>query len=341
MTTLKYATLRIFILIITASFFWRCTPQETDQEPVPKIIFDTDFGGDADDLGALAMLNHFQNRQESDLLAVMCWNTEPYSVAAVSAVNTFYSNGSIPIGTRKPTGDPVSWNHSKVIADHFPYKVDASSAPDATQLYREILAGQPDSEVIIVTVGPLYNIMALINSEPDEHSPLAGGELIRSKVKEFVIMGGQFPSGEQEWNFDGDMPGVTMYVIENLDVPVTFSGYEIGVDIKSGEVFNQLDQAHPLYKGFMHFSEFCPWLNEQWKGEIYDNSTYDQTAVLYAVRGGVGEYWEKVIGGKCLPDSTGGNTWVQADQSRHSYLKLLKGHEEMAQLIEGMMLGDF
>ena len=30
-----------------------------------KIIFDTDFGGDADDLGALAMLNHFQNEEKT------------------------------------------------------------------------------------------------------------------------------------------------------------------------------------------------------------------------------------------------------------------------------------
>jgi hypothetical protein len=43
-----------------------------------KIIFDTGFGGDADDLGALAMLNHFENKGETGLLAMMCWNTAPW-----------------------------------------------------------------------------------------------------------------------------------------------------------------------------------------------------------------------------------------------------------------------
>ena len=36
----------------------------------PQIIFDTDFGGDADDLGALAMLHNFMSRGECNLLVV-------------------------------------------------------------------------------------------------------------------------------------------------------------------------------------------------------------------------------------------------------------------------------
>ena len=63
-----------------------------------KVIFDTDFGGDADDLGALAMLHHFVDRQEADLLAVMCWSTEVNAVAGIDAVNHFYGHPSMPIG---------------------------------------------------------------------------------------------------------------------------------------------------------------------------------------------------------------------------------------------------
>jgi len=35
-----------------------------------KIIFDTDFGGDADDLGALAMLHNLHNKGECELLGM-------------------------------------------------------------------------------------------------------------------------------------------------------------------------------------------------------------------------------------------------------------------------------
>ncbi len=313
----------------------------TAQSTQPKIIFDTDFGGDADDLGALAMLHHLENRGECDLLAVMCWNVEPYAVSAISAVNNFYGNAAIPIGSRKDEGEHVPWNHTKVLAEQFPFDTDKASAPETTALYRKILAESADKEVTIITVGPLLNIQRLIDSEPDGLSPLSGKDLIKQKVKEFVIMGGQFPSGEKEWNFDGNMAGVTQYVIANLEVPTTFLGYEVGVDIKTGKVFNDLPKDHPLYVGFLHFSEFCPWLNEQWEGGIYDNSTYDQTAVLYAVRGGLGDYWDRVEGGYCQPDEKGGNTWVESEDSHHSYLKLLRPVEEMATIIESFMTNSF
>jgi hypothetical protein len=50
-----------------------------------KIIFDTDHGGDADDLGALVMLHNLHNRGECELLAVMSWSTEQYVIPAMDA----------------------------------------------------------------------------------------------------------------------------------------------------------------------------------------------------------------------------------------------------------------
>ena len=55
----------------------------------PKIIFDTDFGGDADDFGALAMLYNLMHKGECAILAVMCWSTEKYAVSAIDAVNCY------------------------------------------------------------------------------------------------------------------------------------------------------------------------------------------------------------------------------------------------------------
>jgi purine nucleosidase len=172
-----------------------------------QIIFDTDFGGDADDLGALAMLHHFIDQGECDLLAVMCWSTEKYSPAAVDAVNRYYHHPNIPIGIRTGESHHEVWNHSKVIADRFSHEISREKAEEATSLYRKILARAADHSIKIVTVGPLMNIQKLLQSGPDGHSGWTGKELIRNKVQEFVIMGGQFPSGKKEWNFDGDMKG--------------------------------------------------------------------------------------------------------------------------------------
>jgi inosine-uridine nucleoside N-ribohydrolase len=307
-----------------------------------KVIFDTDLGGDCDDLGALAMLNHFIDRKECNLLAVMCWSTEKYAVEAIDAVNRFYNHPEIPIGVRKDTPTFDQDSYSKPIADKFPHQMTFESAAEATQLYRKILAGSNNKSVKIVAVGPLKNIENLLKSGGDKFSPLPGKELVKQKVKEFVIMGGQFPEGKSEWNFNGNMPGVTRYVIPNIPVPIIFTGFELGNSIKTGDVFNEIDQNTPLYIGFLYFSEHAPWMKDLYvPGRISKNSTFDQTAVLYAVRNGTGLYWEKVKNGKCIPDETGGNTWVKQKKSGHCYLKLIMDKELIANEIENFMLGQF
>ena len=306
-----------------------------------KMIFDTDFGGDADDLGALAMLNHFQNRGEVELMAIICWNTERYAIPAIDAVNTFYGNPDIPLGLRQGEEHRTQWSHTKVLADNLKHDASAQSVPDATQLYRELLSKSEDQSVVVVTVGPLFNIQDLLKSQPDSYSSLNGKELVHQKVKEFVIMGGNFPSSKDEWNFNGNMPGVTQYVLEHLEMPVTFSGAELGAALKTGEVFNDLPKDSPLYLGFFHFSQYAPWMNHQFKGKIYDNATFDQTAILYAIRDGVGDYWDRVADGRCVSDGKGGNRWVAEKGSNHSYLVLKRPVNEMEELLESFMLGTF
>jgi inosine-uridine nucleoside N-ribohydrolase len=307
----------------------------------PKIIFDTDIGGDADDLGAIAMLHNYVSRGDCELLAVMCWSDDKYAVPAIDAINRFYLHPNIPIGTRKDGTSTSETNYNQAIANNFEYKLTYDDVPETVDLYRKILGAAADTSITIITVGPLKNIERLLQSKADKHSKLNGSELISKKVKEFVIMGGKFPKGNDEWNFNGNMPGVTKYVLNNLKVPVVFTGFELGVQIKTGEIFNEIDEETPLYKGFMYFSQHAPWIKDQYKGKILDNSTFDQTAVLYAVNGGVDVLWEKITGGFCEADNKGGNRWVKRENSNHSYLKLIEKPEFMALLIEAIMLNRF
>jgi hypothetical protein len=48
-----------------------------------------------------------------------------------------------------------------------------------------------------------------------------------------------------------------------------------------------------------------------------------------------------VSDGICVADEKGGNTWEQAEDSNHSYLKLTMDQDEIATVIEKMMLGEF
>ncbi len=313
---------------------------QEDSQPT-KIIFETDFGGDADDLGALAMIHEFQKRDELELLGISVFNTENSAVSAIDAVNRYYGFPDTPIGLRPAPRHFNEWNHSKAITDQLAYKIDTASAFKSVDLYRQLLSQNEDQSVVIVSVGPMKNILDLINSPADENSSLDGKALLHAKVKEFVIMGGNFPESEYEWNFGGDMPGVTKAVLENTDIPITFLGAEIGNVIRTGQVFNDLPSDHPLYLGFYHFSKYAPWVKERFNGKIIDNATFDQGAILYAARDGVGEFWNRVSNGRCVADSLGGNTWINGVESNHSYLELTMPISEAEKQFEAFMLGQF
>lgn len=305
-----------------------------------KIIFDTDFGGDADDLGALAMLHGMIDSDECDLLGIMLWTNEKYAVPAVDAVNRFYGHPDIPIGVRAGGTHINEDAHTKILADSLSYNLTYSDVPSTTKLYRKILAENEDTSIVLVTVGPLLNIKLLLESGPCEYSSLTGKELLHQKVKEMVVMGGQYPSGEWEWNFNGDMPGVTKYVFDRIHLPVVFSGYEVGLKIKTGKVFNNIPKDHPLYLGYHHFSKHAPWMKDNYKGKILDNASYDQTTVLYAVKGGLGKWWIKMDNGYNEVCNEGENKWIESkrEKTRHSYLKLIEEPEKMAEIIESLMM---
>ena len=322
------------ILIVFAIIFFSALTVKSQV----KIIFDTDFGGDADDLGALVMLHNMYNKGECDLLGIATWSDEQYVIPAMDAVNRLYGNPDIPMGIRTKESNYQEWCYNKSLADAFPNKLTNQDVIPAVDLYRKLLSEQNDKSVTIVTVGPLKNIMDLIQSESDSYSRLTGNELIERKVKEFVIMGGRFPKGKSEWNFNGEMPGVTKFVLENLTIPVVFTGFEVGNVIKTGAVFEDLEKNHPLYIGFKHFSQSAPWMKDRYEGKILDNATFDQAAVLYAVKGGTGKYWDKVDNGYCVADENGGNYWAKGSKYDHAYLVLTEDPEKMAHLIESLML---
>ncbi len=253
-------------------------------------------------------------------------------------MNGWYGNGDIPVGTRPGDAWAADWQYSKAVVDVLGANPDVQ-APGTTELYRELLAAAEDQSVTILNVGPLANIRDLLQSGPDRFSNLNGRALVREKVKQFVVMGGQFPSGEREWNFDGDMPGVTRDVFAAIDVPVVFSGFEVGNVIRTGIAFNDLDPSHPLHAGFLHFSAHAPWMKERFSGKILDNASFDQSAVLFAVRGGVEEWWKLSEPGRVIADENGGNRWESDPDGLHRYLILSAEPEIIAAEIRDAMLG--
>jgi len=251
------------------------------REPV-RLVFDTDMGNDIDDALALGCIHALASRGECTLLAVTLTKSGKHSAPFCDLVNTFYGRGDVPIGCVRGGPTPKDGNYTRAVATakdggklRYPRKLaDSKSATEATALLRKVLAAQPDGSVAFVQVGFSTNLARLLDSKPDEHSPLAGLELVRKKARLLSAMAGSTRFGE--YNVKMDIPAAKK-VFGQWPTPIVFSPYEVGKAIKFPAASIERDFAwvahHPLREAY-----------HAYKKMPYDRETWDLTSVLVAVR---------------------------------------------------------
>ena len=293
---------KLFLLAIFICSCLAVTAQKNSSKTIP-IIFDTDMGPDYDDVGAITLLHAFADSGKVKILATIA-STKYDGVASVlNVLNTYFDRPDIPIAVPKGKAlelrDSQHW--SDTLIAKFPHSIKSNDeVPDAVELYRKLLAVQPDKSVTIVTVGFLTNLANLLQSKADKYSPLTGKELVAKKVKHLVSMAGKFPEG-QEFNIDEDATS-SKYTYENWPTPVLFSGFEIGEKIKTGLplIHNTNIKNSPVKKVF----EICiPKAAEDAQGRM----SWDETAVLVAVKGY--EPFYDVKKGRIIINESGYNKW--------------------------------
>ena len=205
------------------------------------MIFDTDLCGDCDDVLALGMVHALESRGACRLLAVTISVDHDLSAPFVDAVNTFYGRGNIPIGMRGRGGrdgrraGSSRWPRSETAAgrDTRTTWPRARSAPGATRVLRAALAAQPDGSVVVVQVGFATNLARLLDSPPDDLSPLPGEELVRAKVRQLSLMAGAFEPIEgnaryREYNVVKDLAS-SRALAARWPTPMVWSGFEVGI----------------------------------------------------------------------------------------------------------------
>src|SRR5262245_38440016 len=312
----------------------------TAQAPV-RLVVDTDLAADVDDVGALAVLHALADRGEAEILAAMVSSRNRNSVACLSALNTWYGRRDIPIGAvrsqiagyPKDMGREVESKYTAEIAKRFPLEVrSAKDAQDAVSLYRRTLAGQPDGSVVIVTLGFLTNLKNLLDSGADDVSPLSGEDLVRRKARLWVCMGGKFPDGRfpdggGEYNVGYDTFS-SVRAINDWPTPVGFSGFEIGAAIKTGARLQALPEESPVRAAYRLYNG------------LEDRESWDQSAVLFAVRG-LRDYWKESAPGLNLMHARVGqgyNEWLPTPGGRHRHLLERMPPAELGRTIEELML---
>ena len=290
-----------------------------------KWIFDTDMGNDIDDAMALSIIHELQSRGVIDLLAVTSSKDHPWSAPYIDAMNTFYGRPDIPLGAVRKGATTFEGKYLKVAKrkdkqGNLVYPHDLETGEDcieAVALIRKTLAGQPDGSVSILQVGFFTNLVRLLDSKPDEFSPLSGETLIRKKVKQLGLMAGSFTpiNGNKrylEFNVKKDIPSARE-LAKRWPGKMIWSGFEIGMAVRypTQSIENDFDYVanHPVREGYL---AYCG-LNGR-------NATFDLTTVLqmaYPDRG----YFDLSKAGKVTVEDDGFTSFTPG-KGEHVFLKM-------------------
>lgn len=323
---------RILFIIVLAAILLPACGRKTVAESVGPlaVIFETDLGNDIDDALAMDLLYKYQDAGKIRLLAVNL-NKEGLAPAEyVDILNTWYGYPDIPIGIIRDgvdcETDAVNYAQAVVnLKDADDRLLFARSHPgyadypEAVMLYRKLLAAEPDTSVVIASVGFSTNLARLLASPADGISPLTGKELVARKVKLLSMMAGCFiDPNNHEYNVVKDVPAAKT-VFEEWPTPVVTSPAEVGGGIQypGSSIENDFTWApqHPVVEGY-----------KAYRPMPYDRPTWDPTAVLYAVEGG--DWFTVSPPGRIEVTEEGSTLFTEDPAGTRRYLAVTKEQRE-------------
>jgi inosine-uridine nucleoside N-ribohydrolase len=321
-----------FCFLVVALLFAQISfAQKSGAGKPVKIIFDSDMGPDYDDVGAIAVLHALADSGYAEILATIASNKYEGVASVMNIFNTYYKRPGIPIGVPRGEAvnskDPQHWTDT--IIAKYPHKIKKNSqVPDAVELYRKILASQPDKSVTIVTVGFVTNLAKLLETKPDKYSKLNGMELVTKKVKQLVSMAGGFPTG-REFNVFSDSLS-SKIVFNRWPTKVLFDGFEIGVQVKTGLPLtkNTSIKNSPVKDVF----SLCIPMSDY---DAEGRRSWDEIAVLIAIKGV--SPWFSETHGKIIIHDDGSNVW-DVNGKEQSYITPLLPLSSVEDTINKLMM---
>lgn len=271
-----------------------------------RLYVSTDWWTDVDDAVAVRFLCW---AQYAGLISIQGWDINttlsngPASLDALLRFEGFRNSViSRPLTSHVPGGAPPYQANLALL----PHDVgDISTVEDAVTMYRRGLAGQ-SGRVEILSIGYLNNLQELLASSADVHSPLTGAALVAAKVSKLWIMGGNWPSGDEN-NFNRTTQAKTAasYVCTNWPTPITFVGYETASGINTGQTLR--GSADPLAQALVDH------------GSSAGRPSWDIMASLIALADPASIAVSSVRGYGSVNGSTGANTWVTDGAGPHTY----------------------
>ncbi|HMH20135.1 MAG TPA: nucleoside hydrolase [Puia sp.] len=319
----------LLLLFILYSFSTPLSAQK-NKKPVP-VILDTDLGPDYDDVGAVAILHALADKGEARPLAIMASNKNEFVAPCINILNSWFGRPDLPIGAPKGAGAPsrgATQHWPEMLVKKYPHTIKTTAeVPDAVQLYRKILAAEPDHSVTIISIGFLTNLANLLASAPDNYSGLSGRDLVSKKVTSLVSMAGRFPEG-REYNIYIDSTA-SEKVFMHWPTPVFFSGWEVGQQIITGR---QLVANENLRGPVKDVFAWCIGFSG---ADLNGRMSWDETAVLMGVMGA--RPWFGLHRGHILFNG-GADKWDDDPSANQAYLTMTMPAEEIRAAIEALMM---
>ena len=318
----------IAVSIIVASMF----VSFNKKQPPVNIIFDTDIAPDYDDVGAMALLHAFADKDEANILATISSNTFETTGPTISVLNTYFNRPHIPIGVAKGVfpNKECQQHWAQAIIERYPHSLQSNGdAIDAVELYRKILSSQPDKSVTIVTVGFFTNLAGLLESKADEFSDLSGRQLVIKKVKQLVSMACSLRNGNSGYEFNVTTDAAASErVFKDWPTPVTLTGFEIGEKILTGIrlIHDNTINNSPVKDAFT--------IALAKDRNTVGRNSWDETAVLVAVKGLSPYFGSRKLNFTILPD--GKDSIIPGN--KFSYLTFKQTPEEIGRTIENLMM---
>ena len=283
------------------------------------------MGNDIDDAVALDMLYKYMDDGQINLLAECVNKNSPYSTEFLYLTNHWYGYPDIPIGRVENGIDSNhdSGNYTEIVSQMkdeqdlpiFQRPIFSNdSLPEAVSLYRKLLSEQPDSSVVLISVGFSTNIAKLLNSAADDYSPLSGKELIRQKVTLLSMMAGSFGDYPlTEYNVVKDIPSAQA-IANEWPTHIIYTPFEIGKQVMyQAETIEQglaWCSLHPLSEAYKNYMPM-PYNREMW----------DAVATLYAIEPS-DTYFTLSPWGDVHVDDEGFTTFTPRAGGNHAYITM-------------------
>ena len=284
-----------------------CSRQPQAQGPV-RMIIETDMGNDIDDALALAMALRAVDNGEVELLAVGCHKNCPTAAAYTDAVCSFYGHPEVPVAMSvTPVQEFSNYTDYTTVEKDFVKSHD--DYPEPVALYRKILAAQPDHSVTFVSLGFGTTLAQLLDSDPDEYSPLDGVALVERKTLGLSVMAGSYGEKKRaEYNVVNDIPAMQK-VFDMWPTAIWQNPFEIGKQtMYPGALIEQnlgYNEPNPVVEGYKAYKQMP-----------YDRPSWDILSVLYPIHPDL--FTSSVAGTVTVDDE--GYTWFTPDPEGRHYV---------------------